>query len=188
MTKTWSFYDLATGLFSGAGGSGSDDDLAAQLAHKGPGVGAHEGAIDYLKQRLAIDTGLLVDHQTPGLTLAMLKASKSDEINTARLRANQGTFGFGGKRFQCDALGRSDIDGMNGAIALLRALPADWLGQWKAADNTFVLIPDLATWAAFYGAMVAQGQANFVCAQALKSQIDAATTPAALALIAWPTP
>lgn len=118
-------------------------------------------------------------------TLAMLKAGKTSEINAARLRANQSTFDFGGKRFQCDALGRSDIDGMNGAVSLLRAMPADWLGRWKAADNSFLPIPDVATWTAFYSAMVAQGQANFVQSQALKTQVDAATTPEALALITW---
>ena len=183
---SWSFYDLATGVFSGAAFCGTSDEVASQLAHKGGGVGAHPAAVDYLRQKLALDTGLLIAHAAPGPALSELKAIACETINAARLRANQGMFSFGGKRFQCDALGRSDIDGMNGCIALLRALPTTWLGQWKAGDNSFLPIPDVATWTAFYGAMVAQGQANFVQSQTLKAQIDAATTPEAVALVIWP--
>lgn len=121
-------------------------------------------------------------------SLADVKAAKRTELSAARLAANNACFTFAGKQIQCDEIGRSDIDGANGIIALLRALPPGWLGQWKAADNTFLPIPDLATWVAFYAAMVAQGQANFVRAQALKAQVEAATTIDALALVSWPAP
>lgn len=45
-------------------------------------------------------------------------------------------------------------------------------------DNTYVAIPDKATWVQFYGAMVAAGMTHFNHAQALKSQLSAATTAA----------
>lgn len=120
-------------------------------------------------------------------TLSVAQFEKRAEINASGLIANQGTFNFRQKLFQCDALGRSNIDGMNGIITLLNALPANWLGQWKASDDTFLPIPDIATWVLFYGAMVAQGQANFVHSQALKSKIALATTNQQLDEISWTT-
>jgi len=111
-------------------------------------------------------------------TLADLKAAKNAAINSARLRANQSHFMFAGKQIAVDPLSRSDIDAMHGTVLMLQAMPAGWPGAWKAMDNTFVAIPDVATWGAFYGAMVAQGMQNFAHSQALKAQLDAATTPA----------
>lgn len=118
-------------------------------------------------------------------TLADLKAAKNATINASRASANTGTFTHSGKTFSCDALSRGDIDGMNGYVAIFGALPAVFTGEWKAADNTFLPIPDVAAWKAFYSAMVLQGAANFAHAQDLKSQLEAATTPAAVAAIVW---
>ena len=106
-----------------------------------------------------------------------LKAAKNAAINAARLKANQSHFTFAGKQIAVDPLSRSDIDAAHGAILMLGAMPGGWPGGWKAMDNTIVPIADLATWGQFYGAMVAQGTANFARAQALKAQLAAATTP-----------
>lgn len=106
-----------------------------------------------------------------------LKAAKNAAINAARLRANQSHFMFAGKQIAVDPLSRSDIDAMHGTVLMLQAMPAGWPGAWKAMDNTFVSIPDVATWGAFYAAMVAQGMQNFAHSQALKAQLEAATTP-----------
>lgn len=111
-------------------------------------------------------------------TLADLKAAKNAAINDARLRANQSHFTFAGKQIATDPLSRSDIDGAHGIIVATGALPPGWPGGWKAINNEYVLIPDVPTWLAFYGAMVAQGTANFNHSQALKAQLAAATTPA----------
>ena len=111
-------------------------------------------------------------------TLADLKAAKNEAINAARLRANQSHFTFTGKQIATDPLSRSDIDGAHGIIVATGALPPGWPGGWKAINNEYVLIPDVPTWLAFYGAMVAQGTANFAHSQALKAQLAAATTPA----------
>ena len=111
-------------------------------------------------------------------TLADLKAAKNAAINAARLRANQSHFTFAGKQIATDPLSRSDIDGAHGIVVATGALPPGWPGGWKAINNEYVLIPDVLTWLAFYGAMVAQGTANFNHSQALKAQLAAATTPA----------
>jgi hypothetical protein len=112
---------------------------------------------------------------------------KNAEINAARLTANRSTFEFAGKPISCDELSRGDIDGVNGIVSLLGAMPPDWPGAWKAADNTYVPIPDVATWTAFYGAMVAQGTANFAHAQALKALLALATTAEEIDAITWET-
>lgn len=117
--------------------------------------------------------------------LSAIKALKNDEINAARLAANRSSFTYTGKAIACDELSRSDIDGVNGFVALTGALPLGWPGGWKAMDNSIVVIADVADWTAFYGAMVAAGNANFAHAQTLKTQLAAASTEAAVAAIRW---
>ena len=117
--------------------------------------------------------------------LQALKAAKNAEINAARLAANFSTFVHAGKAIACDPLSRSDIDGTNGYVALNGALPAGWPGGWKAVDNSYVGIPDVAAWKSFYASMFAAGNANFAHAQVLKGQLAAASTPAEVAAIQW---
>ena len=121
----------------------------------------------------------------PAPTLIELKAAKNAEINIARAAANTSTFDHSGKTFSCDQLSRSDIDGVNGYVALYGALPPGFHGAWKAVDNTYLPIADVDAWKVFYTAMVAQGAANFAHAQELKAQLAAATTPEAVAAIVW---
>lgn len=116
-------------------------------------------------------------------SLEDIKAAKNAAINAARLKANQSHFVFMGKQISVDPLSRSDIDAAHGVILMLGAMPGDWPGGWKAMDNTIVPIADLATWGQFYGAMVAQGTANFAHAQALKVQLAAATTAEEVAAV-----
>lgn len=126
---------------------------------------------------------MLVDPPEP--TLDELKAAKNAQINAARAAANTGTFDHGGKTFSCDQLSRSDIDGVNGYVALYGALPPGFPGAWKAMDNTYLPLADVEAWKTFYTAMVATGAANFAHAQELKAQLAAATTPEAVAAIVW---
>lgn len=121
----------------------------------------------------------------PVPTLDELKAAKNAEINFSRAAANTSTFPHDGKTFACDALSRSDIDGVNGYVALYGAQPPAFPGAWKAADNSYYPIADVAAWKAFYASMVATGAANFAHAQTLKAQLAAATTPEAVAAIVW---
>jgi len=121
---------------------------------------------------LQIQAGSIVEVDPSEAQIADAKAKKNDEINASRLSANYSTFAYGGKLIACDALSRSDIDGVNGYIALNNALPPNFPGAWKATDNTYVTIADVATWKAFYAAMVAVGTTNFLHAQTLKTAID----------------
>lgn len=123
--------------------------------------------------------------EPPVPTLDEQKAFKNAEINAARAVANTSTFTHGGKTFSCDQLSRSDIDGVNGYVALYGALPPGFPGAWKAVDNTYLPIADVDAWKVFYTAMVAHGAANFAHAQELKAQLAAATTPEAVAAIVW---
>jgi hypothetical protein len=118
-------------------------------------------------------------------TLDDLKALKNDEINAARLRANQTSFWHAGKEVACDALSRSDIDATNGYVGLYGALPEGWPGGWKARDNSYLLIADVAAWKAFFSSMFAQGNANFARAQQLKAELASAATPEQIAAITW---
>ena len=138
----------------------------------------------------AIQTGLLTDLpptrpvvEPAPPSLDDLKAAKNAAINAARLKANQSHFTFAGKQIAVDPLSRSDIDAAHGAILMLGAMPGGWPGGWKSLDNSIVPIADLATWGQFYGAMVAQGTANFAHAQALKAQLAAATTAEEVAAV-----
>ena len=120
-------------------------------------------------------------------TLADLKAQKNEEINRSRLAANRSSFKFGGKEIAYDEVARIDIGAMNGEIGLTGAMPASWKGAWKAIDNTYVLVPDLATWVMFNKAIVQTGSDSFDHAQALKARLAAAQTAAEVAAIVWQT-
>lgn len=110
--------------------------------------------------------------------LATQKVNKNNYINTARLTANQQAFTHDGKSFAIDPLSRSDIDWVNGYVGTQGTLPPGWLGAWKAVDNSYYPIPDVATWNAFYLSIGIAGNANFAKAQALKTQLAAIVNPA----------
>ena len=116
-----------------------------------------------------------------------LRAAKTAEINAARLAANRAGFMFAGKLISTDELSRSDIDGTNGTVTLTGAFPAGWPGVWKTDDNSYVPIEDIDTWKSFYAAMSAQGATNFNTSQALKAQLAAASSPAEVSAVVWPT-
>lgn len=137
-------------------------------------------------KRIVLDaSGYPVLADPPASTLDELKAAKNADINAARLKANRSTFTHAGKEFACDELSRSDIDGANGMITNLGAMPPGWPGGWKAVDNTVLPIAAVADWKAFYGSMFASGNANFIHAQDLKTALAAATTAAQVAAIVW---
>lgn len=61
--STWYFYDVATGLFTGASFTGTVALMSSQLEHLGPAIGAHEGSVDPLSQRKDLVNGALVDYK-----------------------------------------------------------------------------------------------------------------------------
>ena len=152
-----------------------------------------ESSADFAAAQGWIDaTGLAIgDTQSgagfapPSPDIGALKAAKNDELNAAWQAANTSTFSHAGKTFGCDALSRGNIDGANGIIGLLNALPPGWPGLWKAEDNSYLSISTVSEWSAFYGAMFAAGGANFAHAQQLKQQLDTAATAAEIEAVKW---
>jgi hypothetical protein len=107
--------------------------------------------------------------------LVAAKIEKNAYINQSRLNANYTSFVFAGKAIACDALSRSDIESTNSQVLRRNSMPPGWQGLWKAVDNTYVSIPDVTSWNSFYDAMYAQGMANFMKSQQLKSALNTAT-------------
>lgn len=120
-------------------------------------------------------------------SLEALRDAKKLEINKCRELANSTYFEFQEKRIACDALSWKDILSANCLIALTGTLPQGWPGGWKTIDNSYVAIPDVATWTQFIGAMVSRGTAHFNHSQQLKSLLAAAETPEQIAAIKWET-
>jgi len=114
-----------------------------------------------------------------------LREAKNEEINAARAAANLSTFPHEGKRFACDSLSRSDIDGVANHIALFEGFPEGFPGVWKAVDNTMLPLVDVDAFRAMYASMTAQGAENFNHSQELKAALAAAGTPEEIAAIQW---
>lgn len=117
--------------------------------------------------------------------LDALRTAKNDEINAERERRTFDTFEHQGKVISCDALSRSDIDGISGYVALNGVFPAIWPGAWKCADNTYLPITTIDEWKAFYTSMVEAGSALYAHAQELKAALAKATTADEIAAIHW---
>jgi hypothetical protein len=71
------------------------------------------------------------------------------------------------------------------SIALTGAFPAGFPGAWKATDNSYVMLPDTDAFKAMHASMTAQGTANFIHAQTLKTALAAATTEEQVSAIVW---
>lgn len=117
--------------------------------------------------------------------LAQAKIDKNAQINGWRAAANKTFFTYSGKQIACDDLSRGDIDAVAGSIALTGAFPVGFPNAWKAMDNTYVSIPDVATFKAMYAAMTLQGTQNFGHSQTLKAALAAATTVEQINAIVW---
>lgn len=119
--------------------------------------------------------GITIEEVEEILTLAEVLANKNAEITQARENANNGTFEWNGKIFDGSRESRDKIVAVNGAVNLAepKAMPSGWVGGWKSEDNSLVSIPDVPTWTAFYSAMIATGQANFLKGETLKAQAKA---------------
>ena len=204
--STWSFYDIATGIFSGAGFSGDSDDLDAQLAHKGAGVGAFEGEADHLCERVDAATGRLVPYRPPAppdsdlqtwawvdatkrwapvKTLAAIRADKWTAIKVSRDAAINSPLVTPHGIFDSDPLSRANIAGAVALAQTLAAATPPFSITYTLADNTSVVLdgPGMVSVGLLLGAKV---QAAFATARALRVRIDAAMTADAVAAITWP--
>lgn len=121
----------------------------------------------------------------PAADLTALKLAKNLEINQWRADANLTTFPHAGKLVACDALSRSDIEGVAGNISLMGAFPAGFPNGWKAVDNTIIPLPTIQSFKDMYASMTLQGTLNFARSQELKQALNLAQTPEAIAAIKW---
>jgi hypothetical protein len=117
--------------------------------------------------------------------LAAAKVAKNLEINAERQKANQTYFTHSGKKIACDQLSRSDIDGVANNIALTGVFPAGFPNAWRATDNTYISLPDVAAFKAMYASMTQQGSTNFSHSQSLKTTLTNATTVTQVNAIVW---
>nr|WP_314540155.1 DUF4376 domain-containing protein [uncultured Massilia sp.] len=144
-----------------------------------------------MKKAEYIDGVMVVRDMTPEEIAEMapdvesLRAEKRQQINDWRAAANLSTFPHAGKLIACDALSRSDIDGVANNIALRGAFPDGFPGGWKAVDNTMIPLADVDAFKAMYDSMTAQGTENFNHAQELKAQLAKASTLEEIAAIEW---
>lgn len=113
------------------------------------------------------------------------KLEKIQQINLWRATANQTYFTHQGKQIACDQLSRSDIDAVAANISLTGTFPAGFPGAWKAMDNSYIMLPNIAAFKAMYESMTLQGTTNFGQSQALKTQLAAATTLEQINDIIW---
>lgn len=121
----------------------------------------------------------------PAATLAAVRAARNQNINLWRAQANQTSFSHAGKLIACDTLSRSDIDAVAGSIALTGAFPVGFPGAWRAMDNSYLLLPDVAAFKSMYSSMTLQGTINFGHSQALKATLAAASTLEQINAVVW---
>lgn len=146
---------------------------------------ARDPKIDTGMPHIAIGTVREVAPVVREPTFAALVLAKNEEIDRWRAQANAATFPHGGKLIACDALSRSDIDGVANHIALFETFPEGFPGGWKATDKTMLPLADVDAFRAMYASMTAQGTENFNHSQDLKAQLAAASTPEEIAAIHW---
>ena len=140
---------------------------------------------DYMPGRYNYVNGAFVVVPLAANVLADLKAKKNEDINQWRAEANSSTFIHLGKIIACDALSRSDIDGVAGSISLTGAFPVGFPGAWKAVDNTYLVLATVQAFKDMYASMTAQGTMNFGHSQTLKAALAAATTKAEIDAVVW---
>lgn len=146
------------------------------------------GVIDVLTQEIFDNSRSAEMGRRAEIATAAIQAArriKNAEINAEREKRTFGTFEHQGRAVYCDTLSRSDIDGINGYVALNGAFPDVWPGAWKCADNSYLTIALIDEWKSFYGSMVSAGSVLYAHAQELKAQLASATTADEIAAIHW---
>ena len=199
--KTWHFYSLETGAFTGASFSGREPHLAVNVP---AGCGAFEGVLHPMSQRVDLVTGQLVDmvpaspDDGSGLylwswdpavkcwvgapTLLKLKADAWAAIKAARDAETDAPLVTDLGTYDHDAASRQAIlNCANGA-----AVTSMDVAMTLADDSTVRLQPrQIATVLALSHTRV---QSVREIATALRAEIDQADSPAAVAAITWPAP
>lgn len=126
------------------------------------------------------------------LTIDQLKVARKAKITADRIAADTDHFTF----TYNDSTGASvskeirtaDKDMFDVLVAdsrIKKGFPLNWPGGWKAIDNSYVPISSVEQWDVFFIAMYDAGIANFNHSQALKNDIDNATTAEQIDAIVW---
>lgn len=152
-------------------GSDHYHDIANNVPVSMPASPGPNYVFDYSAKQWS-DPRSLVDVRAA--TWAAVKASRDAAIN-APLVTPRGTF-------DSDDRARANI---GGSVALAQTLGTAFSAVYTLADNSAVTL-DAAAMVSVGIAMGMKVQAAFATGRTLRAQIDAAATPAALALIAWP--
>ncbi len=116
--------------------------------------------------------------------LTAARAAAWARIKAARDSALNGPFTWSGHVFDGDTVSQQRIHGAVQIATLALQAGQAYSVDWTLADNTTVTL-SAADMIAVWQAMGAQYQANFAKGQALRLQIDSATTQAALDAIVW---
>lgn len=119
--------------------------------------------------------------------LGKLKEARNAQINAWKLEANSSYFEFKGKKFAYREADRIEIQAINNVVLLTGAMPSnpDWPAAWKADDNTWLPLPDVAAWTEFNLAIAVRGTTHFKYAQQLKLQLSNATSPEEVEAVRW---
>lgn len=125
---------------------------------------------------------------TTNQQLIKYRLLKIEEINNARLKANETSFKHRGKLIACDKLSKDDITATNNEISNLGRLPAYWPGGWKTIDNSYIVISNLTQWHEFHSAMYNQGIMNFAKSQWLKARLLTISTVDEIKAVSWSNP
>lgn len=123
--------------------------------------------------------GLIVPDNSA--SLGTLKSRKWQEIKQARTQAEYAGFTWGGSVFDSDAISQSRI---SGAVQLASLAGATFTIDWTLADNS-VRTLSAADMDAVAMALGQHVQTQFIKAQGLRTQIDAALNPAQVAAVVW---
>lgn len=119
--------------------------------------------------------------------LDKLRTSRNELINSWKLEANSSYFEFKGKRFAYKEADRIEIQAINNVVLLTGAMPSnpDWPAAWKAVDNTWLPLPNVAAWVEFNLAIADRGTTHFKHAQELKAKLGLAKTPEEVEAVNW---
>lgn len=124
-------------------------------------------------------------------TLAAVKESRKAYIKQRRNSEESKTpFEYNSSLFDYDSLSRERINAAisGSTIAVLTGMPATTVvANWRLYDNTERNMT-AGDWMSFRQAEIARSAECFTTAAQLKSDIDAATTAAAVNQIDWPSP
>lgn len=117
--------------------------------------------------------------------LAAARGSKWAQIKRARDAAEQAGFVWDGSTFDCDSISQSRIQGgaLMATTALLNSAPFSI--TWTLADNATRTL-DAADMIAVGIAMGQHIDSIHQTGRRLRSQLDAATTPAEISAVEWP--